>query len=82
MQKPATQQTLNISRRGGSNKVIYTFGMQVAAEALKLAGQQHYIRLIDLLGRIAPAGTHAANAGVGRLYFLQSNCAIGLPQRQ
>ena len=56
--------------RHKASQHIHTFGMQVAAEALKLPGQKHHIRLIDLLGRVSSAWTHAANAGVGRLYLL------------
>lgn len=56
---------------GSPDEKIHALRVQIAAEALELGGQHHQIRLVDLLGRVAPPPAGAADRLMRSLDLIQ-----------
>src|SRR5207248_2265721 len=63
----------------GSNQMADTFGVQIAAEHLKLRGEQHCVSLIDLLRGVAPPWAGASDGAVCILDLIQRGDTPGRP---
>src|SRR6266849_9042059 len=61
------------------DKEVNAFRVQVAAESLKLRGQQNRIRVVDLFGCIAPATRRAADAPMRRLDIIEFSGPSSVP---
>ena len=61
------------------NQVFHALGVQVAAKPLKLRGEQHGVRLVDLLRLITATSPDATNRRVGFLDLVKRNHATTDP---
>ncbi|HEY7426776.1 MAG TPA: hypothetical protein VH682_21245 [Gemmataceae bacterium] len=65
------------ARRHALHEVAHTLHMQVTTKSLKLGRKQYGVRLIDLLGCVAPSAARPADTSMSRFQLIES----GLPYR-
>ncbi|MEX0702803.1 MAG: hypothetical protein WD069_11975 [Planctomycetales bacterium] len=63
-----------------AHEVVNRLGMQISTESLELRGEQHCVRMIDLLCRIAPSRRRSADRGMGRFDLVEFSAASVRPK--